>query len=154
MFEDYLPAEEAQYEPVKPAPVPLPPARQLAAPLGSAQGQVEWLSAEAASPMPVAGTQAPAKWSSEAAHMLGLSTVLLATGAVVGIRFGGFYGGVAGSLFGGAAMNAIRAYRTSASGTPEGKTEALISGTYAVVSACLGGYLWHVGSKKRAGAAS
>ena len=125
-------------------------------PQRAAQGQTEWLAAEAAaSPLPVTGAAEQAQqWSSESAHMLGLSTVMLATGAVVGIRFGGFYGGVAGSLFGGAAMNAIRAYRTSTSGTPDGKKEALISGTYAIVSAGLGGYLWYIGSKKRAGAAT
>lgn len=76
-------------------------------------------------------------------HMLGVSTVATGLGMVAGIRLGGAYGAVAGSLFGGAAVNAYRAFVYGRNKSKEDRKEAVISGTWAVVSAALGGYiLW------------
>jgi hypothetical protein len=74
-------------------------------------------------------------------HLLGVSTVLVGVGSMLGIRIGGLYGGVAGALFGGAAVNAYRAVTHALAGTEPGDREARISGTYAVVAAGLGGYV-------------
>jgi len=82
-------------------------------------------------------------------HLLGVSTVLVGVGSLLGIRFGGLYGGVAGALFGGAAVNAYRAIKHALAGSPEADREALISGTYALVAGGLGGYVaWKVDHKK------
>jgi hypothetical protein len=95
-------------------------------------------------------TQAIGSWREhEQAHMLGISTVIVATSTVIGTRFGGLYGAVAGSLFGGSALNALRAIKFAMEGTPEGDKEALVSGTYTVVAASLGGYLTYMGYKAR-----
>ncbi len=100
-------------------------------------------------------TQAIGFWdgAGEEGHMLGISTVTVATAAVIGLRFGGTYGGIAGSLFGGAAINALRAIRHSMQGTPDGDREAMVSGTYTVVAAALGGYLTWQGMKAKRSAA-
>ena len=81
--------------------------------------------------------------------MLGISTVTVATATVIGTRFGGLYGAIAGSLFGGAGLNAMRAIKHAMAGTPEGDREALVSGTYTVVAASLGGYLTWQGIKAK-----
>lgn len=94
-------------------------------------------------------TQAIGAWRQEEAHMLGLSTVTVATATVIGTRFGGLYGAIAGSLFGGAGINAMRAIKHAMVGTPEGDREALVSGTYTVVAASLGGYLTWQGIKAK-----
>lgn len=78
----------------------------------------------------------------EPAHTLGLSVLAVAVGAVAGVRYGGLYGGVAGSLFAGAAVNAYRAFVHFKEGTEESDQEAKISGTYAVGAAVLGAVLW------------
>lgn len=74
-------------------------------------------------------------------HMLGLSTVAVGLAAIVGANYGGVYGGLAGSLFGGAGINAWRAVTQLREGTPDGKHEALVSGTYALLAAAIGGYV-------------
>lgn len=74
-------------------------------------------------------------------HMLGLSTVAVGLAAIVGANYGGVYGGLAGSLFGGAGINAWRAIAQLREGTPEGKHEALVSGTYAFLAAAIGGFV-------------
>jgi hypothetical protein len=95
-------------------------------------------------------TQAIGNWQEhEQAHMLGVSTVVVATSTIIGTRFGGLYGAVAGSLFGGAGLNAMRAIRYAMEGTTEGDREALVSGTYTVVAAGLGGYLTWMGIKAK-----
>jgi hypothetical protein len=95
-------------------------------------------------------TQAIGNWQeNEQAHMLGVSTVVVATATIIGTRFGGLYGAVAGSLFGGAGLNALRAIRHAMNGTPEGDKEALVSGTYTVVAAGMGGYLTWMGIKAK-----
>ena len=82
-------------------------------------------------------------------HLLGVSTVLVGIGSLLGVRFGGLYGGVAGALFGGAAVNAYRAVSHAFHGTSESRKEALVSGTYALVAGGLGGYVaWKVDRKK------
>lgn len=77
----------------------------------------------------------------EQAHMLGMSALLVGGGALAGARLGGLYGGIAGSLFGGSASNALRAVRYAMLRTEEGKREALISGTYAVLTGAFAGWV-------------
>ncbi len=83
-------------------------------------------------------------------HMLGFATVALGLGAVLGARLGGVYGGIAGTLFAGAATNGYRALLHGLEKTPEGKREALISGTWSVVAAGAGGYLLYATRKRAA----
>lgn len=84
-------------------------------------------------------------------HMLGFTTLASGLGMLLGVRLGGGYGAVAGSLFAGAAVNAYRAAIYVRQGTSEAKKEAAISGTYALLAAGVGGYVLY---KFRPGAAS
>jgi hypothetical protein len=77
----------------------------------------------------------------ENGHSLGLALLLVTVGTGVGLKLGGTMGGVSGGLFGGAAVNAIRAARCVTKGTPEADKEALVSGTWALIAAGLGGFL-------------
>jgi hypothetical protein len=80
----------------------------------------------------------------KAARMaVGVSVVAVGAGAAVGYTYGGIYGAFAGALFGGATVNAYRAYANVVKGTDAGDKEAKVSGTYAVVTAALGGFLWY-----------
>lgn len=79
----------------------------------------------------------------EHGHMLGLSLIGVALGAAVGTYYGGVYGGLAGSLFGGAALNAYRAFSYFKEGTEEADKEAKVSGTYALGASALGAVIWH-----------
>lgn len=83
-------------------------------------------------------------------NMLGFATVAAGVGAVAGTRFGGLYGGIAGTLFAGAATNAYRAFMHYRSGTEAGRNEAMVSGTWSIVAAGLGGYLLYMTKGKRA----
>lgn len=74
-------------------------------------------------------------------HMLGFTTLASGLGMLLGVRLGGGYGAVAGSLFAGAAVNAYRAAVYVRQGTREAKKEAAISGTYALLAAGVGGYV-------------
>lgn len=74
-------------------------------------------------------------------HMLGFTTLASGLGMLLGVRLGGGYGAVAGSLFAGAAVNAYRAALYVREGTQQGKKEAAISGTYALLAAGVGGYV-------------
>lgn len=74
-------------------------------------------------------------------HMLGFSTIATGLGMLLGVRLGGGYGAVAGSLFAGSAVNAYRAAIYGKQGTAAGRKEAVISGTYAVIAAGIGGYV-------------
>lgn len=74
-------------------------------------------------------------------HMLGVTTLASGLGMLLGVRLGGGYGAVAGSLFAGAAVNAFRAATFVKRGGPQAKREAAISGTYALLAAGLGGYV-------------
>jgi hypothetical protein len=87
-------------------------------------------------------------------HMLGVSTVAAGLGAVLGMRFGGIYGTIAGTLFAGSAINGYRAALYGIQGDPVGKREAMISGTYALISAGLGGYLIYRMKKEGLGKAT
>lgn len=98
------------------------------------------LGADAATPAPVV---AP-----ENGHSLGLALLLVTVGAGVGLKVGGTMGGVSGGLFGGAAVNAFRAARCVTLGTAEADKEALVSGTWAILTAALGGYLAYQEHKK------
>lgn len=80
-------------------------------------------------------------------HMLGMSTLVVGVSALVGARFGGFYGGIAGSLFGGSAVNAYRAISHATAGTPQSDREALISGTYTILAAGLAGFILYQSQK-------
>lgn len=125
-----------------PPPVHAPAMRSLAA-------------AESAAPMPPAPppqlvvpqpfppTVAPAMTveAQTRGHMLGVTTIASGLGMLLGVRLGGGYGAVAGSLFAGAVVNAYRAATYARRGGPSGKREAAISGTYAVIAAGLGGYV-------------
>ena len=77
----------------------------------------------------------------ERAHMLGFGLIASSLGAVAGLRIGGVYGGVAGTLFAGSAVNLYRAAMHASRGTPEGNREAIVSGTYSLIAAGLGGYI-------------
>ena len=90
-------------------------------------------------------------WKYGNAHMLGISTVVVATCTIVGMRFGGLYGAVAGSLAGGSALNALRAAKVVTGNHPEARREALVSGSYALIAAGLSGYLIYVGHKHATG---
>lgn len=88
-------------------------------------------------------------------HMLGASTLVVGVAALTGARFGGVYGGMAGSLLGGAAINAYRGISFAADGSPASDREALISATYALLSAGLAGYiLYRYSSSKKPVAAA
>lgn len=78
-------------------------------------------------------------------HMLGLATVAVPVGVFTGFRYGGMYGGVAGALLAGAVVNGLRTLKLT--GTPDSNNEAVISGTYALLGAALGGYLLWRGVK-------
>ena len=81
--------------------------------------------------------------SNVAKHMVGLSILLAVGGAAIGYTKGGPYGALAGSLFGGAAVNAYRAIKFYMDGSEDGAREAVVSGTYALVAAAGGGFLWY-----------
>jgi hypothetical protein len=79
----------------------------------------------------------------ENGHTLGLALLLSGVGSLVGLHYGGLYGGAAGVLYGGATVNAVRAGRNLLAGTPEADHEAAVSGTYAVLCAGLASWiLW------------
>lgn len=107
--------------------------------------------ASSAPPVQLVGLPARAMgaWQHEETHMLGISTVSVAVGTVVGTRFGGLYGAVAGGLFGGAAVNMIRAGRLALKGQPASDKEALLSATYGIIAAGLGGWLAYAGTKRK-----
>jgi len=73
---------------------------------------------------------------------LGLSVIAVAGGAALGLYYGGGWGALAGSLFGGAAVGAYRAATHVKQGTPESDKEAIASGTAAVGAAAIGGVIW------------
>jgi hypothetical protein len=76
-------------------------------------------------------------------HMAGLAILLAGGGAAVGYTQGGAYGALAGSLFGGSAVNAYRAFKFYMDGSEGGAKEAIVSGTYALVAVAAGGFLWY-----------
>lgn len=87
-------------------------------------------------------TQAVGKLPQERAHLLGMSVVGLGVGSVVGYRYGGGYGALAGGLFVGAAINAYRAIHYFKQGGPSDDKEAQVSGFYALAGAAVGAYVW------------
>lgn len=85
--------------------------------------------------------------------MLGFSTVVTALGMLIGVRLGGGYGAVAGSLFAGSAVNAYRASLFARRDGEAAKKEAVLSGTYAVLAAGLGGaVLWYTREQRSSSA--
>jgi hypothetical protein len=85
----------------------------------------------------------------ETSHSLGLTLLLVAVGGGVGLKLGGGMGGVAGTLYGGALANAIRAARCVTHGTGDGDKEALRSSTWALVGAGIASYLVYRESQKK-----
>lgn len=81
--------------------------------------------------------------------MLGFGLIASSLGAVAGLRIGGVYGGVAGTLFAGSAVNLYRAAIHGSRRTPEGDREAAISATYGLIAAGLGGYISYKTSEWR-----
>ena len=73
---------------------------------------------------------------------LGFTIIAAAGGAAAGLYYGGAWGALAGSLFGGAAVSAYRALKHVKDGTDESDKEAIASGTYAVGAAAIGGVIW------------
>jgi hypothetical protein len=82
-------------------------------------------------------------------HTLGLSLLLASIGTGLGMYWGGAFGGLAGAAMGGGLVNVYRAVRYVMVGTPAADREALISGTYAVISLGAGGYLAYRVSERR-----
>ena len=76
------------------------------------------------------------------AHLLGLSVLGTACGVTVGFRYGGGYGAISGGVLAGSAVNIYRAFKNLGEGTPEGRREAMVSGTYAIGAAVLGSLIW------------
>jgi hypothetical protein len=73
---------------------------------------------------------------------LGFTVIAAAGGAAAGLYYGGAWGALAGSLFGGAAVSAYRAFKHVKDGTETSDKEAITSGTYAVGAAAIGGVIW------------
>ncbi len=68
-------------------------------------------------------------------NMLGLAALLVPVGAYGGYKLWGWKGGIAGSLFGGATVNVIRAILAA---TGEDKGLAVEAATYALIGSCVG----------------
>ncbi len=84
-------------------------------------------------------------------HVLGVVTIAVGIGVAAGIYYGGPFGAVAGSLFGGSVANAYKAVTAYKSGTPDGDAEAKVSATYAILAAALGGWVAYKFAKPRTG---
>lgn len=87
----------------------------------------------------------------QARGTLGYTVIAAAGGAAVGLYYGGTWGALAGSLFGGAVVSAYRAAKHVKDGTADSDKEAITSGTYAVGAAAIGGVIWAklVGTQSR-----
>lgn len=85
-------------------------------------------------------------------HMLGIALGAVAIGAVVGWKYAGPLGGLAGGLLGGAAVNGFRAAKSITHGTPDSDKEAAVSGTYAVAGAGAAIYLLYRATNTKASA--
>lgn len=82
--------------------------------------------------------------------LLGAAFVLVGAGAAIGAAKAGLFGSIAGGLYGGAAVNAIRATRTA----KVNRQEAVISGTFAIVGAGVATYLLWKSQQSKSGRAS
>lgn len=132
--EDYLSSSVDYMSPSVPqAPSPVSPTDQAPRETHSARTDLP--------PQPLEQTVAANPDTTERAHMLGFGLIASSLGAVAGLRIGGAYGGVAGTLFAGSAVNMYRAALHAARRTPEGDREAIISGTYSLLAAGLGAYV-------------
>lgn len=78
-------------------------------------------------------------------HLLGASVLFPVTGTIIGMKFGGMYGGLGGAVLAGSFINAYRAVKNALQGTESGDKEALVSGTYAVLGFAGAGYLIYRG---------
>jgi hypothetical protein len=87
----------------------------------------------------------------ENGHTLGLALLLVGVGSAIGVKYGGLFGGTAGAVYGGSAVNAIRAARSVTLGTPDADKEAMVSATYAVIGASFATWLiWKSSQRKKA----
>ena len=76
--------------------------------------------------------------------LLGPAFLAVGAGAMVGGAKAGFFGAAAGALYGGSAINAVRAFRAAKTD----RTEAVVSGTFAIVGAGVATWLlWKRSSK-------
>jgi hypothetical protein len=80
--------------------------------------------------------------------MLGLSIIVPGISALVGYKYGGIFGAMAASLFGGSAVNAYRAIHFYKFGTEDADREARISATYALLAGALGGVVWYKAAQR------
>ncbi len=76
-----------------------------------------------------------------ASHSLGLILAVVGIGTAAGAVFAGPMGALAGALLGGALANGVRAVRSVSEGTSESDKEAVVSGTYAALTAGAAVYL-------------
>jgi hypothetical protein len=145
--EDYMTPDGSQpaaFAPPPVAPLPTTPAAvapQAVAPVMQAAPPMAPLR-----PMPLAPAMPmpAAEYNPDVAdrgHLLGFGLIASSLGAVAGLRIGGVYGGVAGTLFAGSAVNLYRAALHAARRTPEGEREAVVSATYGLIAAGLGSYI-------------
>lgn len=145
---DYMPSPPAQSAPPEPEPSAPPTMRMLPPPMRMApphpvvqSAPLGAVASDLRLPMPsyVSQIERRSVESEQRGHMLGVATIATALGMLAGVRLGGAYGVVAGSLFAGAAVNGYRAASYGSAGGYENRREAVISGTYAVLAALLGG---------------
>lgn len=107
-----------------------------------------YTSLEPHQPIQQAMAATPDLANNDGAHSLGLSILLVGVGIAVGTYYKGIWGGVSGGLYGGALANFVRAGRNMTHGTPDSDREAIISGTYGVLSSGVASYLlWKYGGK-------
>lgn len=139
-----------QHQPPAPPPMQQPPMPQ---PVRAVEGPVPQM--QPMPPMPYYPMQPPQPVravngmgdaaSLQTRHTLGLSLVLVPLVGLAGLYYGGPFGGAAGVFLGGSAVNAYRAARNVTQGSPDSDREAMVSGTYAVLGAAVGGYIaWRV----------
>lgn len=76
-------------------------------------------------------------------NFLGLSFLAHGIGAAIGTYHGGMFGGVAGMLIGGSALNFARAYTAIKNDTPVDRHEAEVIATYASVGLAVAAFLLH-----------
>jgi hypothetical protein len=96
-------------------------------------------------------SQEPVATTPLSGHVLGVVTLSVGIGAAAGVYYGGPFGAVAGSLFGGALANAYKAVSAYKSGSPEGDAEAKVSATYSIIAAALGGWVAYKFARPRSG---
>jgi len=137
---------QQQQAPMGPPPMPQPqPVRAVEGPMQPPMPPMPYFG-PMQPPQPVRAVNGMGDAASlQTRHTLGLSLFLVPLVGAGGLYAGGPFGGVAGVFLGGALVNAYRAVRNVTAGNPDADREAMISGTYAVLGAAVGGYIaWRV----------